>query len=171
MSSGLLFLGQAASKAKRDELDNQRHAHERRDRALHGLGRLGTLNDDDRLMLADIQRQLADDRLSLSTRRCPQCRQPFANVRMRNLSVEYCRQCRGSWFDPGELGLITHNPRDVPSSGVSHRKSRFRCPVCDTAMWECIFRKPFNLLVDRCPDGHGVYLEEGELERALRMSP
>lgn len=170
MIPGLLFLGQAAAKAKDNALESERNARERRDRALHGLGRLGTLSDDDRAMLADINRQLRDDRLSLSTRLCPQCRQPFAIVRMHNLSVEFCRTCRGCWFDPGELGLITHQPRDVPSSSVSHRKSRFHCPVCNTAMWECIFRKPFNLLVDRCPDGHGVYLEEGELERALRMS-
>lgn len=170
MVPGLLFLGQAAAKAKRDEMESERHARERRDRALHGIARLGVLSDEDRAMLADINRQLRDDQLAISNRRCPKCGQPFAIVRMHHLDVDYCRQCRGCWFDPGELGLITHNPRDVPSSGVSHRHSKYRCPVCDTAMWESIFRKPFNLLVDRCPDGHGVYLEEGELERALKMS-
>jgi len=37
-------------------------------------------------------------------------------------------------------------------------------------MTEYVFLRPFNLLVDRCAAGHGVYLEERELERVFKIT-
>jgi|GEM_PF-1140893 len=167
---GLLFIGQTAAKANQGKVDADQRAKERRDRVLHGLGKQGSLSEEDRHLLADIQRQLSAGHLQTSTRCCPQCHQNFALVTMHQVTVDYCTRCRGYWFDPGELGTVTGTAHDIRAIAASHRKGKYCCPICDTAMWESIYCKPFNLLVDRCPDGHGIYLEQGELERALKMT-
>jgi Zn-finger nucleic acid-binding protein len=37
-------------------------------------------------------------------------------------------------------------------------------------MEEHPYHRLYNLLVDRCPQGHGMYLEAGELRRALEIT-
>lgn len=34
---------------------------------------------------------------------CPQCGHPMMESRVREVTVDICRECRGVWFDPGEL--------------------------------------------------------------------
>ena len=36
-------------------------------------------------------------------------------------------------------------------------------------MREMVFKAPFNLLVDRCPHGHGVYCEANEFTWAITL--
>ncbi len=92
-------------------------------------------------------------------------------VKIKDLEVDYCLTCKGCWFDPGELQAITGLDEDIPSEGLPSRDSKHLCPVCDTRMTEHVFLRPYNLLVDRCPIGHGVYLEQGELKRAFQRTP
>ena len=73
------------------------------------------------------------------------------------------------WFDSGELKTITGSKRDVPASNLAFRKSKYNCPVCNITMHEYMYMERTNLLVDRCYEGHGVYLESGELKRALEL--
>jgi Zn-finger nucleic acid-binding protein len=161
---GLIFVGQSQSKARQDEFDASQRNHMRR---LHGRR---DLSEQERAMLADIDRQVAEPQPRLSTRACVECGKPCRLVTVGTTTVDYCPACRGCWFDPGELSHLTRTGTDVPSQHVDHRPSRFACPVCGLKMWEHIFLKPHNLLVDRCPKGHGVYLEEGELKRALELT-
>ena len=170
MSMGLLFIGQTAAKANQAKFEADQNAKARRDRVLSGLGAQGTLSEDDRLLLADIQRQLSAGHLQSSTRCCPECHQNFALVQMRDVTVDYCTRCRSCWFDPGELGLVAGTAHDIPAVLGAGRAGKYGCPICDKPMRETTYCKPFNLLVDRCPSGHGVYLEQGELERALKMT-
>lgn len=170
MFGGLRILGQAAARAKAGEIEAAEHSRAHRDRALHGHLRMGELSEDERVMLADLQKQLQAAHLQPSTRCCPECQRPFALVHLRDVTVDYCVHCRGSWFDPGELGLVASTAHDVLATNTMHRKSKYNCPVCSTAMWESVYKKPISLLVDRCPNGHGVYLEQGELERILKMT-
>jgi Zn-finger nucleic acid-binding protein len=37
---------------------------------------------------------------------CPQCRQPMQSRLIGDIIVEECCQCRGLWFDPGEIEEI-----------------------------------------------------------------
>lgn len=170
MFGGLRLLGQAAARAKNAELQAAQHQREHRDHLLHGHNRMGELSEADRMLLADLQKQLHASNLRTSTRCCPECRRPFALVNMREIAIDYCTHCRGCWFEPGELGLVAGTAQDVPATQTMHRKSKYTCPVCSTAMWESVYKKPFTLLVDRCPNGHGVYLEQGELERVLKLT-
>ena len=171
MISGLIFVGHAQQNARQSDFERAEHAREVRQRELrHLYGKKGQLTEDEKAMLAEIDRQLHSHDLRESHRMCPECHRPFVLVRVMNIDVDFCQRCKGCWFDPGELGLLTGQPSDVPSASAGHRASRFKCPDCDEPMWESTFRKPYNLLVDRCPKGHGVYLEQGELERAMKVT-
>ena len=59
---------------------------------------------------------------------------------------------------------------DVPGRHLTHRNSKLRCPVCERQMLEFQFSRGSNLMVDRCASGHGVYLQDQELARALRSA-
>lgn len=45
--------------------------------------------------------------LSTSARRCPRCRKGMERPLVGGISVDVCRECRGIWFDHGELQKVT----------------------------------------------------------------
>jgi len=120
-------------------------------------------------MLGDIDRQLRQQPPA-SDRVCPECERKMVMVRVGDVQVDACLRCEGVFFDPGELKSLTGLQRDVPGDRLASRLSRRLCPACRDAMTEQVFLRPFNLLVDRCPRGHGVYLEKGELKRVFELT-
>ncbi len=127
------------------------------------------LSEEERDILRDIQEQLAQEKPTESEKACPECRRPFIIVTVHGVDIDCCRFCRGIWFDPGELQYFSHQAKEIPSDDKAHRPSRYLCPVCGTRMVEFVFVNPQTLLVDRCPNGHGVYLEDRELERVFEI--
>ena len=98
---------------------------------------------------------------------CVECGRPCVGVQLEGTLAHACTYCQGLWFAAGTLLRLTRRPSDVPGLHLKHRASRYRCPLCRMKMTEHVFLKPYNLLVDCCTAGHGVYLERGELKRAL----
>lgn len=45
--------------------------------------------------------------ISASARRCPRCRKGMERPLVGGIAVDVCRDCRGIWFDQGELSKIT----------------------------------------------------------------
>ncbi len=45
--------------------------------------------------------------ISASARRCPRCRKGMERPLVGGISVDVCRDCRGIWFDQGELSKVT----------------------------------------------------------------
>jgi len=136
---------------------------------LQHVHRREKLSDEQRQLLESIDGQLGAEVPIVSDRQCPECNRPFGIVTVRGVEIDCCRFCRSIWFDPGELQGLSRQSRDVPSGPYQHRGSRYRCPVCREEMTEHVFLNPFNLLVDQCPRGHGVYLEDRELERVFEI--
>jgi len=119
------------------------------------------------VILADLEKQLSQDPMPESSRTCPECKKKMSLITIGEVELDYCISCSGVWFDPGELKDLTGEDKDIPSDNLKFRPSKYTCPDCNTRMNEFVFKQPSNLLVDRCPFGHGVYLEKGEFERAL----
>ena len=118
-------------------------------------------------VLNEVQRLLANEDWSESKRDCPECSRQFIVLTVVDVPVDYCRTCRSFWFDAGELREVTQLLEDIPGADLAHRDSRLDCPICDEAMTEYQFARGDNLLVDQCPQRHGVYLQDQELSRAL----
>jgi len=173
MIHGLTFIGSAHSYVSQKfwrEDEKERKERVRRHRRLMGGDQTpDKLTEEDRRLLADISEQLADDNRAESKRKCPECGRPFALVNIDGMEIDCCRFCRSIWFDPGELQHFSKTDKEIPSDDKTNRRSKYDCPVCGTRMTEYVFFNPHNLLVDRCPNGHGVYLEDRELERVLEL--
>ena len=127
------------------------------------------LSDEERDVLKSIDRQLHELEPVASALSCPECDRPLTVVQIKAVEIDCCRFCRSTWFDPGELQAFSGLDKEIPADNLAHRTSRYRCPVCHAEMTEYVFMDPYNLLVDRCPKGHGVYLEDRELERVFEI--
>lgn len=138
---------------------------EKRKPATDGKHSLVTLELMERLRELTEQKQLPK-----SKRNCPECSKAMALFRLPGINLDGCRKCKSYWFDDGELQQFTRETDDVPATylGLASRPTDRCCPRCRVAMQEVQFDRGSNLLVDACPKGHGVYLQSGELDRALR---
>ncbi|MBN2212190.1 MAG: zf-TFIIB domain-containing protein [Sedimentisphaerales bacterium] len=137
---------------------------------LHRTEPASKLAAEEQAVLDRIDAQLTEGNRVLSEKNCPECGRRAVVVMVDDVLVDCCPSCQGIWFDPGELKTLMHTDKDIPSDDLKHRESRHTCPVCRTRMTEYVYLRPHNLLVDRCPKGHGVYLEAKEIQRALALT-
>ena len=167
MHFGLTFIAAANQRATADDWKRQLESLDRHQRLM--LSPSDLLTSEERQVLQDLAAQLASGKLPTSNRRCPECERSLARVTLLGVELDCCASCHGIWFDPGELQLFSGQDKEIPSDDKTHRASRFGCPDCGAWMIEYTFLNPKSLLVDRCPNGHGVYLEERELERVFEI--
>ena len=114
-----------------------------------------------------VEKQLTKMDLPVSNKSCPECKRNFSILKVNSIEVDACIYCSSLWFDSDELKSLTDLPKDVPSDGMSSRESKYDCPICENLMREHVYLKKSNILVDKCLDNHGVYLESGELKRVF----
>ncbi len=121
-------------------------------------------------ILKDLSSQLEGKDLKESDKDCPECRKKMSFLQIDDTEIEVCTECGGCWFDPGELMVLSKLPEDdTRGEFFKSRCSKYECPECQQKMSEFVFLRPYNLMVDRCQHGHGVYLEKAELEHSLEL--
>jgi len=129
------------------------------------------LNMKERSILDSIGSQLLSDSIPQSERICPECDNPFVIIDVMGVEIDTCLDCGSFWFDIGELQVLTKKNKDVPGEDMPKEASDYKCPVCQTGMQQHVFQAGSELLVDTCPNSHGVYLERGELKGVLDLPP
>jgi len=88
----------------------------------------------------------------------------------KGVEVDYCERCRGIWLDQNELETLiegdTHDPflHLLEQAGSPSTATRCLCPRCDAKLHE--FRVN-NIVLDRCPRGHGLWFDANELQQLL----
>jgi hypothetical protein len=106
---------------------------------------------------------------------CPKCHEPLIVVEFEGVEIDYCPECRGTWFDAGELEFVTELG-GVPA-GPLHRALQLagpgrggtrRCPRCRRKMHVIALGDSPPVEVDRCRAGHGLWLDAGELVTIVR---
>lgn len=95
------------------------------------------------------------------------------------VEVDRCPACRGMWLDHGELEQIqdarendyrkelTELPdvlTDVHKMVFSAAKPLLACPKCQRQMERREYGYCSLILIDACPNGHGVWLQDGEIQ-------
>jgi Zn-finger nucleic acid-binding protein len=95
---------------------------------------------------------------------CPICRIEMIAVERAEIELDHCISCRGLWFDRGEIELLAElSGADLSSLDGGHRTgggSKRACPRCDARLEEIAVD---TLRIDRCPGGHGLWFDRGEL--------
>lgn len=119
--------------------------------------------------LEAIEAQLGDASLKPSGRYCPECKGPFVLVNSAGVELDACLSCGGFWLDHGELKTLTYRIADIQMLEGAVSPSRFNCPVCQAQMQQHRFLVHNDLLVDKCPNDHGIYLERDELVRSVML--
>jgi len=104
---------------------------------------------------------------------CPVCGEPLIVVERESIELDHCPWCRGLWFDTGELELLAERFEGGAGPDVqrleqvaSDEKVR-RCPRCSAKMDKVRAGQAPEVLLDRCPAGHGVWFDAGELGALL----
>lgn len=100
--------------------------------------------------------------------KCPRCASPMIILELENVEIDYCPECGGIWLDAGELErLMGDNAEEVVKSFVLEKRSKekaVRCPACHKKMKKIVCR---NTHLDKCPSGHGIWFDEGELAEVI----
>ncbi len=87
------------------------------------------------------------------------------------IELDYCPTCMGVWFDAEEIRLLLEHagmpeglrqPNFMEVQTLVH-EARRRCPLCLKLMDKRSM--PGDVIVDRCPNGDGVWFDAGEMSR------
>ena len=108
---------------------------------------------------------------------CPECGQPLVAFELRGVEIDHCVDCGGTWLDAGELEMITELagvPSGELSRSLSDASSRGsgsrRCPRCDRKLRIIAVGNENAVELDRCPNGHGLWFDQGELRAVIERS-
>ena len=102
---------------------------------------------------------------------CPNCQKELIVVERDNIELDYCPFCKGFWFDNREWdllceGLSLNSGKPIGSlysiPKVHVKEGIKKCPICSKSMEKFL---AYNIVLDRCPDKHGVWFDEGEVSR------
>lgn len=114
---------------------------------------------------------------------CPRCHAALFLLVYEGVEIDHCPGCRGFWLDAGELDELAAGVRGAPVArrlrealGGEGRPSGGLCPRCDAKLVEFAVRlgeeaSSIPLQLDRCPAGHGLWFDSGELPRLLEALP
>ena len=107
---------------------------------------------------------------------CPVCEQEVMIVlELDNVEVDYCVGCQGVWLDEGELELLldeTERKEELLYSiaaAVNIRERTIVCPICGIEMSKMKLGET-EVIIDKCPENHGLWFEQGELEEIIDLS-
>lgn len=103
-------------------------------------------------------------------------------LELEQVEVDHCTDCGGIWLDAGELELLFADAQQTEQlvSSFHHApgvKEKVRsCPICLKKMQK-IHAGGFDgltagsegepVIIDRCPKGHGLWFDRGELPQVL----
>ena len=109
---------------------------------------------------------------------CPVCKYNMIVVEYHNIELDYCTDCKGVWFDSGELELLlkSHgleeakmfldNILDSPEA-ISSEKKR-KCPICGHKMKKTTIGEQPQILIDVCGGEHGLWFDGGEVTQLIK---
>ncbi len=109
---------------------------------------------------------------------CPDCRSPMHHVNVGAASFMECNECASVWIEADEFTRMCTDREQrgaiAAMVGTSRsieapRKNGVRylsCPVCKRTMNRQNFGRRSGVIIDVCK-GHGVWFEEGELQRVM----
>ncbi len=107
---------------------------------------------------------------------CPVCAKDMIVVEHNRIEIDYCLNCRGVWFDSGELQLLLDSLKLDDSATIRKallelnetrvEEKKRPCPICRSKMRKVTM--PPEILVDLCPRGEGLWFDGGEMDSLVK---
>ncbi len=110
---------------------------------------------------------------------CPACDVDMWVLEFERVEIDYCPECKGVWLDSGELELIGSGAGVLESeflqavqayAGTPPEGPPRRCPVCGSKMRELSTDTEPPIVLDRCPEQHGLWFDRGELASVVQAA-
>lgn len=106
---------------------------------------------------------------------CPLCLEPMIAFELEGVEVDRCVGCGGTWLDAGELAWIAERAgvgagrlSEALERAKGSRHGKRRCPRCRRKLRLIHVETPRApdrpIDLDRCPKGHGLWFDRGEME-------
>jgi Zn-finger nucleic acid-binding protein len=99
----------------------------------------------------------------------------MAAFEWEGVEIDHCAFCGGTWLDAGELEMILElsglSPAGVETAlnrAEERGRTPRRCPRCPAKLREIAVDAPDTVILDRCPRGHGLWFDRGEMEKVIR---
>jgi len=97
-------------------------------------------------------------------------------VEYKKIELDYCTNCRGVWFDEGELNLFLSTSRKSGSSltagdftEIESNEKKVKCPICNTKMIKSNIKECPDITIDVCHRNHGLWFDGGEVGRVVKQ--
>ena len=90
-----------------------------------------------------------------------------------DVEIDYCVKCGSIWLDSGELELLLESAPEKNSvinsfaPAANTGEKTLKCPICVKKMDKILCA---GVLIDKCPGGHGLWFDEGELHDIIDKS-
>ena len=112
--------------------------------------------------------------------KCPNCKaENFVQTEYECEEVDICKSCHGIWLDAGEITEIVENrvtefsKEDIQETiknafmGIPsvEKETEKICPKCSNPMNPVNYAVDSGIIIDKCPHGHGIWFDDGELEK------
>ena len=106
---------------------------------------------------------------------CPGCKQPMIVLEIEGIEIDHCIACGGVWLDGGELELLLDAADSKNrlmaelAGGLEGKERSLRCPNCTKKMQKINYGKERKVLLDKCPQDHGLWFDKGELNDVIHL--
>jgi Zn-finger nucleic acid-binding protein len=106
---------------------------------------------------------------------CPVCKTDMIVVEYHDIELDFCAECKGVWFDSGELELMLQirqsegieefleEIKNSPDAKTTEKKRK--CPICGRKMDKKDIGDKPKILIDTCGRGHGLWFDGGEVDQ------
>jgi len=105
--------------------------------------------------------------------RCPRCKEKLSPHTVEELELQVCTLCGGLWIGLKEFREAVRKP---PPQGMENQEeenvgkalweeSKLECPICGLLMSKGRYAYSSGVIIDRCQNCGGIWLDRGELAR------
>ena len=107
--------------------------------------------------------------------KCPRCKsEKISPFEHEKVEFDFCSDCHGIWCDHGELAQYVETIKDTPENFDLKSEgtvTELTCPKCSTqSLYEIPYLKAEDLLIDKCSECLGIWLDAKELGKLQKLS-